>query len=94
MNNFISSDNSKIEIAMGLAYASPSVKQQINEIFANQEEDWPYRVDVLEFGKYTDIIPMRQWCRETLNEGEWVAIAQYCAFKTEEALVWFKLRWL
>jgi hypothetical protein len=49
---------------------------------------------VLEFGKYTDIIPMRQWCRETLNEGEWVAIAQYFAFKTEEALVWFKLRWL
>ena len=58
------------------------------------KEDGPYQVDVLEFGKYTDIIPMRQWCRETLNEGEWVAIAQYFAFKTEEALAWFKLRWL
>jgi hypothetical protein len=57
-------------------------------------EEWPYQIDVLPFAKYADVIPMKQWCRETLNEDEWTATVQYFAFKTEEAYSWFKLRWL
>lgn len=57
-------------------------------------EEWPYQIDVLPFAKYTDVIPMKQWCRETLNDGEWDSTVQFFAFKNEEALTWFKLRWL
>jgi hypothetical protein len=57
-------------------------------------EEWPYQVDVLLFAKYADVIPMKHWCSEILNEGEWTATVQYFAFKNEEALSWFKLRWL
>lgn len=58
------------------------------------KEDWPHQIDVLPFVKYSDIIPMRNWCRETLEEGEWITSVQFFAFKTEESLNWFKLRWL
>lgn len=57
-------------------------------------EEWPYQIDVLPFAKYEDVIPMKKWCRATLKEGEWASTVQFFAFKTEEALSWFKLRWI
>lgn len=58
-------------------------------------EEWPYQIDILEIGsKFTMVMEMRNWCKETIEEGEWTNNAQYFAFKTEEALSWFKLRWL
>lgn len=58
------------------------------------KEEWPYQVDVLPFVKYEDVIPMKKWCQETFGVDEWTATVQYFAFKTEESLTWFKLRWL
>jgi hypothetical protein len=58
------------------------------------KEEWPYQIDILPFSKYGDIIPMKKWCRETLEEGHWTSTVQFFAFKNEEALSWFKLRWL
>lgn len=76
-------------------------QQLANEIIGVQPmssphstEEWPYQIDVLPFVKYADIIPMKRWCHETFDEGEWTATVQFFAFKTEEALSWFKLRWL
>jgi hypothetical protein len=60
----------------------------------HSKEEWPYQIDVLPFAKYSDVIPMKTWCQETLDEGDWIASVQFFAFKTEEALNWFKLRWL
>lgn len=60
----------------------------------HNKEEWPYQIDVLPFVKYSDVVPMKNWCQETLAEGEWIANVQFFAFKTEEALTWFKLRWL
>lgn len=60
----------------------------------HNKEEWPYQIDVLPFAKYSDMIPMKTWCQETLDEGDWIASVQFFAFKTEEALNWFKLRWL
>lgn len=59
----------------------------------HNKEEWPYQVDVMSFAKYTDVIPMKKWCGETLKDGEWDSTVQFFAFKTEEALSWFKLRW-
>lgn len=56
-------------------------------------EEWPYQVDALSFAKYTDVIPMKQWCQETFKEGEWCHTVQYFAFKNEEDLSWFMLRY-
>jgi hypothetical protein len=58
------------------------------------KEEWPYQVDALLSAKFEDVIPMKQWCKESLNEGEWAATVQYFAFKNEEAYSWFGLRWL
>lgn len=60
----------------------------------HSKEDWPYQIDVLPFSRYSEIILMKQWCIETLVEGEWTASVQFFAFKTEEDLNWFKIRWL
>lgn len=59
----------------------------------HNKEEWPYQIDVLPFAKYSDVVPMKNWCRETLVEDEWIASVQFFAFKTEEALNWFMLRW-
>lgn len=61
----------------------------------HNKKEWPYQIDILEIGsKFTMVMEMRNWCKETIEEGEWTNNAQYFAFKTEEALSWFKLRWL
>ena len=57
------------------------------------KDEWPYQVDMLTNGKYTDSLNAHHWCRDTLNEDEWTARVQFFAFKTEEAYAWFKLRW-
>lgn len=60
----------------------------------HNKEEWPYQIDVLPFVNYSDLIHIKNWCKETLDESEWIASVQFFAFKTEEALTWFKLRWL
>lgn len=60
----------------------------------HSKDEWPYQIDVLTMDfKYSQIVPMRQWCAEMFAEDEWTAMMQYFAFKTEEAYAWFKLRW-
>lgn len=58
------------------------------------KEEWPYQVDALYVASFTDVIPMTRWCRETLKQDEWTSKSQFFAFKNEEALNWFTLRWL
>lgn len=60
----------------------------------HSKEEWPYQVDVLSSVKYSDIIPMKRWCSETFADTEWTASVQFFAFKTQEHLSWFTLRWL
>lgn len=58
------------------------------------KEEYPYQIDILEFAQYNDVIPMRKWCSENFNKGEWANTVQYFAFKTEEQLTWFRLAWI
>lgn len=59
-----------------------------------RREEWPYQVDALPLAKYSDIVHMENWCRETFDVNEWTSFVQYFAFKTEKSFTWFKLRWL
>lgn len=57
------------------------------------KEEYPYQINTLDFASFKDVIPMRQWCRETLKENEWKNSVQFFAFKNEQAYNWFLLRW-
>lgn len=60
----------------------------------HDQEEWPYQVDVLGHIKYHDIPVVKEWCKNTLTDSEWIASVQFFGFKTKEAYSWFKLRWL
>lgn len=55
------------------------------------KDEWPYQADMTM--RYKDIIAMHNWCRDTLNEGEWIFTVQFFAFNTEQAYAWFMLKW-
>lgn len=58
------------------------------------KEVYPYQVDFLMTGKYEDIFAASIWCSDNLPDDEWANRVQFFAFKTEEAYLWFKLRWM
>ena len=57
------------------------------------KEEWPYQIDVLSLVRFTDILKLKRWCEDSLEQDEWTHKVQFYAFKTEKAYITFKLAW-